>query len=97
MRKTDKKIDNAIRQALTDVCDFALEQIAGYQWITHQVNYDAFPDSLQITCAFISQSSIDELKQTQQDKVLKKAITEQLARLNIKLKQVDKQIILAVV
>jgi len=92
MRKTDKKMDNAIRQALTEVCEHALEEIEGYQWITHQVNYDAFPDSLSIQCAFVSQSAIEALKQTQQDRVLKKAVTTQLATLNIKMKHSDKQI-----
>ena len=80
MKKTDKKIENKLRQALTEVCDFALENIEGYQWISHKVNYDVFPDSLQIICAFVSQSDIDELKRSKQDSVLKKIIEAKLAR-----------------
>ena len=96
MRKTDKKIDNKLRQSLTEVCDFALESIEGYQWITHKVNYENFPDSLQITCAFIAQSNIDELKHSQQDRVLRKTIEEQLTGIDIKLKNAEKQIIFIV-
>jgi len=92
MRKSDKKIENQLRQSLTEVCDFALENIEGYQWITHKVNYDTFPDSLQIICAFMSQSDIDELKHSQQDRVLKENIEKQLAGINIKLKSAEKQI-----
>ena len=92
MRKTDKKIENQLRQSLTEVCDFALENIKGYQWISHKVNYDIFSDSLQIICAFTSQSDIDELKRSQQDRVLKKNIEAKLTSINIKLKNADKQI-----
>lgn len=92
MRKTDKKIENQLRQSLTEVCHFALENIEGYQWITHKVNYDSFPDSLQIICAFLSQSDIDELKRSQQDRMLKKNIEAKLTSINIKLKNADKQI-----
>ena len=92
MKKTDKKIENKLRQALTDVCDFALENIEGYQWVTHKANYDVFPDSLQIVCAFLSQSKIDELKRSKQDLVLKKTIEAKLGDINIKLKNAEKQI-----
>jgi len=46
MRKTDKKRDNTLRLALTEVCDIALKDIAGFQWLTHCVNYSNFPQSL---------------------------------------------------
>ncbi|WP_413700945.1 Fis family transcriptional regulator [Psychromonas sp. KJ10-10] len=63
MRKTDKKIDNKLRQVLTDVCDFALENITGYQWISHTVNYSSFPESLIITCVFDNQENALQAKQ----------------------------------
>lgn len=63
MRKTDKKIDNKLRQALTEVCDFALHNITGYQWISHTVNYNQFPDSLMITCMFKNQQSAKHASQ----------------------------------
>jgi len=52
MRKTDKKIDNQLRLVLTDVCETALKEIDGFQWLTHRVNYSNFPKSLQIICVF---------------------------------------------
>lgn len=45
MRKTDKKTDNKLREVLTGVCDDALEEFAGFKWLTHLVNYDDFPKS----------------------------------------------------
>lgn len=92
MRKSDKKIENKLRIALTEVCDFALNSIAGYQWVSHTVNYDVFPGSLRITCAFMSQQAIDDLKHSQQDLVLKKEITKKLAAAEIKISDVNKQV-----
>ena len=67
MRKTDKKIDNAIRAALTEACDEALEKHAGFLWLTHFVNYQDFPDSLSIVCIFdtnkqLSKANLNELR-----------------------------------
>tara|TARA_R110001592_G_scaffold205260_3_gene455767 strand:+ start:5010 stop:5303 length:294 start_codon:yes stop_codon:yes gene_type:complete len=92
MKKTDKKIDNKIRIVLTEVCEFALDSIAGYQWISHTVNYDVFPASLRITCAFVSQHAIDDLKRSQQDLALKKEITKKLGTVGIKVSDVNKQV-----
>lgn len=52
MRKTDKKIDNALREILTEVCDIALEEYDGFKWLTHLVNYNNFPESLAVVCIF---------------------------------------------
>ena len=52
MRKTDKKIDNALREVLTEVCDIALEDYNGFKWLTHLVNYNNFPGSLAVVCIF---------------------------------------------
>ena len=52
MRKTDKKIDNSIVAVLTDVCESALKDFVGFQWLTHVVNYSAFPESLKVICVF---------------------------------------------
>ena len=52
MKKTDKKTENNIRVALTEVCSIALEKYDGFAWITHTVNYKHFPCSLSIICVF---------------------------------------------
>lgn len=90
MRKNDKKIDNKLRLLLTEVCDFALQHCEGYQWITHEVNYNRFPDSLQITCRFDTQQNA---KQAKQDNVLFELINEKLSSMSVNLKKPLKQII----
>ncbi|WP_194756662.1 hypothetical protein [Aliidiomarina indica] len=52
MRKTDKKLDNQIVKALTGVCEASKNDVSGFDWLTHEVNYQRFPDSLVITLVF---------------------------------------------
>ena len=92
MRKTDKKIDNNLRAALTEVCEIALDTVQDYQWITHSVKYDTFPASLNISCGFSSAQAIEQLQRTQQDVLLKKLIVKHLIAVGINLKDVNKQI-----
>lgn len=89
MRKSDKKIENKLRKALTTVCDHALLHCEGYLWISHQVNYQQFPQSLRITCMF---SSSELARQADEDQHLSKLIMAQLKAIEIQLKQPQKQI-----
>lgn len=89
MRKNDKKIDNKLRQLLTEVCDFALHNSPGYKWITHSVNYNRFPESLVITCTFEDKLSADN---AEQEKVLLTLIQQKLNSASIKLLTPSKQV-----
>ncbi|MBL1259049.1 MAG: Fis family transcriptional regulator [Thiotrichaceae bacterium] len=60
MRKTDKKIDNQLSLALTRVCDSALEQIDGFQWLTHMVDYSNCPKSLKVVCIFDTNDNLSD-------------------------------------
>jgi len=89
MRKTDKKIDNKLRQVLTQLCENSLKELDGYQWISHEVNYNRFPDSLLITCMFTNKQTA--LIASQQSHIVK-LIKQQLAVVGIDLKQPHKHI-----
>lgn len=52
MRKSDKKLDNEIIRQLTEVCETMKPQLSGFVWLTHTVNYQRFPASLNITLVF---------------------------------------------
>ncbi|ABV87179.1 hypothetical protein [Shewanella pealeana] len=66
MRKTDKKIDNAIRLALTQVCEALKDEVEGFIWLTHSVNFSQGLDSLVITFMFESQALLDKANSEQQ-------------------------------
>ncbi len=60
MRKTDKKIDNALIKVLTEVCDIAQENYAGFEWITHFANYNNFPGSLSVVCIYGTNEQLEK-------------------------------------
>jgi len=92
MKKSDKKIENALRVQLTEVCDQALDQFAGFEWLTHFVDYAEFPKSLYILCVFNREADIAELVNTGKEKQLFKLIEQRLAAENIRLKNIPKQV-----
>lgn len=55
MRKSDKKIDNEIIRRLTEVCETMKSRLSGFVWLTHEVNYQRFPESLLVTLVFDDQ------------------------------------------
>lgn len=84
MRKSDKKIENNLRESLTHVCELALEHVEGFEWITHRVNYDKFPQSLSIVCVFNTHAELSDAITNKQDKYLVGLIELELAKVAIK-------------
>ena len=91
--KTQKKIDNNIRLALTEACEHFLEDVTGFQWLTHQANYDNFPDSLLITCVFDTDENQQRASQNGDSIEMQKRIQAKLLKIAIKLKVANRQII----
>ncbi|MBJ7537386.1 Fis family transcriptional regulator [Marinomonas sp. C1424] len=92
MKKTDKKIDNALREALTQVCESALASIDGFVWLTHLVNYNDFPRSLNIVCVFETDEQLSTAYDKKETDQLCRLIESKLRDIDIKLKQAMKQI-----
>ena len=88
MRKTDKKIDNALRVALTEACDMALEKHEGFMWLTHFANYQNFPDSLSIVCVFDTNEQLAKANA----EGLRAIIKDKLASIDIKIKDIRKSV-----
>ncbi|MGS0676998.1 Fis family transcriptional regulator [Shewanella sp. 30m-9] len=91
MRKTDKKIDNTIRIILTQVCEAAKEQVAGFMWVTHQVNFAKMPDSLMISFIFESQSLLDRAIRSGETARIQTLTQKLLQAEGISLNKVNKQ------
>ncbi|GLS90495.1 hypothetical protein GCM10007916_15620 [Psychromonas marina] len=89
MRKTDKKIDNQLRNLLTQICEVALQEIQGYKWVSHKVNYARFPESLVITCTF---EDLYSAENAEQQGILLNLIQQKLRAANIELNNVRKQV-----
>ncbi|PJE54897.1 Fis family transcriptional regulator [Marinomonas sp. BSi20584] len=92
MKKSDKKIDNALRGALTNVCEGALDSVKGFVWLTHLVNYNAFPNSLKIVCVFETDEALSKAIEAKQDDYFYTLINNELSTVNIKLNQLRQQV-----
>ncbi|UZE95364.1 Fis family transcriptional regulator [Alkalimarinus alittae] len=92
MRRTDKKIDNNVRKALTLACESALERVEGFKWLTHTAKYDCFPGSLLVVCVFDTQASLTQACEEGQDVYMRKLIQGCLLKIGVKFKHVQKQV-----
>jgi hypothetical protein len=93
MRKTDKKLDNQLRTVLTDVCEVALKEIDGFQWLTHLVNCSDFPNSLKVVCVFDTNENLSSFMSQEGKAKLSALIQEKLVAVDVKLKNMTGHIL----
>ncbi len=91
--KTQKKIDNNVRMALTDACELFLGDIPGFQWLTHQADYSNFPASLSITCVFDTAENQKEIFQNGNSTKMQNLIQAKLLKVGVKLNAPKQQVV----
>lgn len=92
MKKSDKKIENTLRETLTDVCSLLLDNVEGFKWLTHFVNYSDFPNSLSIVCIFETREDLSKLLRSEKHDYLLSLIKSELKSVNIQLNDLKKQV-----
>jgi len=92
MKKTDKKIEKALRDGLIEVCEKALGSVQGFVWLTHLVNFNDFPNSLKVICVFEEDCDLSNLFDSKQDDYLRHLIDSELKAVNISIKTLHQQI-----
>jgi len=92
MKKTDKKIDKQICQALTKACEMAKDDVPGFQWLTHLVNYNQFPESLSVICVFDTKAELEQARQLKKDQLIVGFIKSELEQINIRFKEINRHI-----
>lgn len=53
-------MERELARALTWACESAKSSIVGFEWLTHRVDYDRFPDSLIVTWVFDSDKNMSD-------------------------------------
>jgi hypothetical protein len=86
MKKSDKKIDNSLRLALTEVCETAIDEVTGFKWLTHFANFRDFPGSLSVVCVFDTNDNLSSARQNHKADFLFSLIKEKLSAVNIQIK-----------
>lgn len=92
MRKSDKKRENAIVTALTQACENDLKSYKGFQWITHVVDFQRYPESLVVICVFDTNENVQKLLATGEDATVKRIIESYLLSYSIPTKNVKQRI-----
>ena len=92
MRKSDKKIENQIRDVLTEVCEDTLKSYGGFLWVTHTVKYSSFPQSLKIICVFETDQDREIFLMEEDPLHVSATIQKAFDKVGVQLKNVDKHI-----
>ena len=61
------RLDRCLIAALTDACETAKTEIPSFDWLTHTVDYNAFPQSLRVIWVFDSRASKEHALSTGAD------------------------------
>ncbi|EOZ5529523.1 Fis family transcriptional regulator [Vibrio metschnikovii] len=92
MRKSDKKVENLIREVLTEVCESTLKAYDGFLWVTHTVKYTSFPQSLAIVCVFETNQHKANFLLGEGRQHVSTTIQKAFNQVGVQLKNADKQI-----
>jgi len=92
MKKTDKKLEKQICQALTNACEAAKLEVLGFQWLTHRVNYNQFPDSLAVICFFDTKANLKQAREHNKDQFMIALIKSELEHINIRFKDIKRHV-----
>ena len=92
MKKTDKKLDKDICLALTNACEAAKQQVQSFQWLTHQVNYKQFPESLSVICIIETKAELAQARQKMNDQLIMSLIQNELEQINISFKNISSHV-----
>ena len=92
MRKSDKKVDNLIRDVLTEVCEDTLKGYDGFLWVAHTVEFSSFPQSLEIVCVFETNQDRANFLVGEGQQHVSTTIQKTFHKMGVQLKNAGKQI-----
>jgi hypothetical protein len=58
-KREQSRIERTLAATLTDACEAGKAEIVGFEWLTHDVDYQRFPASLRVIWVFASQAEQD--------------------------------------
>lgn len=94
MKKSDKKIENKLRISLTSACEELLEAVQGFEWLTHLVDYAAYPKSLKVICVFDTEENRTRSLALGENKMIFDIVQKHLSSEGINLASERKQLLL---
>lgn len=59
-KRDQARIERRLAATLTEACETAKAEIVGFCWLTHEVDYAAYPSSLMVVWIFDTEASKDQ-------------------------------------
>ena len=92
MRKSDKKTEKTLVDALREACEQLLEGVEGFIWLTHFCDHSDFPASLTIVCVFDSNENLTRMLQTDEGSGLIALLNQRLGLAGIEIHDIKAHI-----
>ena len=87
-KRNQAQIERRLIKHLTDTCETAKGQIPGFVWLTHAVDFAAFPASLKVVWVFDTQVNKDFALADGEARFMVELTTQALADANVNVRQV---------
>jgi hypothetical protein len=84
-KREQSRIEKTLAATLTDACEAAKAEIVGFQWLTHDVDYQRFPASLRVIWVFASQAEQDAAIARGQERLMQELTAAALHAASIQL------------
>jgi len=55
-KRDQTRMERQLSSCLREACEAAKAEIVGFSWLTHEVDYARFPESLQVTWIFATEA-----------------------------------------
>lgn len=93
MNKSEiKRLDKQLVRHLTRACELAKSELAGFQWLTHQLDARAFPDSLQVVWVFDTDAHLAQALRAGGEQTMRGLTEEALDAAGVKLDAIDQYV-----
>ncbi|HDZ58380.1 MAG TPA: hypothetical protein ENI17_05065 [Pseudomonas xinjiangensis] len=89
IKRAQGMTDRLLVSSLTRACETAKSEIIGFTWLTHEVDYHAFPSSLQIVWVFDTQANLAEALEIGQGKRMYELTAQALAEADVAVGKVE--------
>lgn len=91
-KREQAKTERRLVATLTEACEMAKAHIVGFEWLTHEVDYSAFPGSLRVIWIFDTQTSQDQALASGKRELMVELTAQALTDADVTLKAIVKHV-----
>lgn len=86
------RIERRLIASLTDACETAKAEIVGFDWLTHEADYQSFPQSLRVIWVFDTKASKDRALEAGLDTRMVELTSMALANADVSTRNIDRHV-----